>query len=220
MWSTSMIREYLDRVYVGRRDPRIMASLSVEETKRLLRKRMTSFWAAHCFVRASSREWIRRWGWKSDRVRAVHLDVVGSLINFEVLIPPPRGVRFDEELVGIVNLEALSRAPISKLRIPMWGFLRPRFVERIMALMPLAVEWFARYQTAVSCLKQLPRPNFNPDSERSRYCVEYLSGLPDEANRGCCLLHLGHEYPNDYSRSIFDIHHRGLLPKPKDSDYA
>jgi hypothetical protein len=196
-----------------------MAAQHIKTLVRTLERQITDFWEHHCFERSTNHQWLRRWGWKTDRIRVSPQGDLYLIVNFEVLIPPEREEVFDHSLVGLADLSTLAHRPSKDFRFPAFKWLFRHFVERIMSDMPLALEWFSQYNTPQGCLEHLLTPNVNPRSKAFKHCEAYLRSVPAEAANCCCLLKMDYTCPNPYSEAIFDIHHRGPLPEPKDDYY-
>lgn len=196
-----------------------MSSQKIKKLIKSLETEITSFWAKHCFHYVGDHEWLRRWGWKTDRIRINPKGDYNIIINFEVLIPPIPKTNFDFDDVGIINLAVLSNRPGKDFHFPTFSWSYSRFIKRIMSDMPLAVDWFSRYDTPKLCLDHLLTPHVNPNSVGFKYREDFLRSLACDVENCSCLLNFDHEYPNPYSKAIFDIHYRGQLPEPKDEYY-
>jgi len=188
-----------------------MSPADTKKTVKELEPRMEVFLAGQGFVFGRKHEWVRRWGWKTDRVRVYACGEISLIINFEVYIPPKNEVEWIPQHVDIIDLGQIYIDPASTFKFPTFHFSSRKFIDMIIQAMPMGIEWLRNFETVELCLENMLTPNVNPNSPAFRYCEKYLRELPEEANQHCCILNLQQEYPDDCARSMFDAHWHGPL---------
>jgi hypothetical protein len=167
----------------------------------------------YAFVRESKWAWVRRWGWKTDRIRmAIH--GLSLIINCEVFIPPNPDSIFDHSCVGIEDLAQITGGIGNRWSLAGASFRKRKIITSVESAIPKAFEWFERYDTPVGCLAHLLTPHVNPQSREFKYQEEYLRKLQETVVSPCCLTTSPYTFPNDYSRSLFDPKWEGPIPRP------
>lgn len=176
-------------------------------TLNLLAPVIGAFWEERSFVQIDETEWVRRWGWKSDRIRLIP-GAAGAFINLDVLIPPDRSLNekfnasFDSECIASTSLGSLVRQR-ARFVLPLLASRGERVVQDVVRTFPIGLNWLSGYDTRQSCLARLRSPHVNPESEAFKYHERFLVSLPPETDLGACLRESVHWYQNGYSRRIF-----------------
>jgi hypothetical protein len=163
------------------------------------------------FYQCDKNMWIRKWGWKSDLI-IIYKKFSGILINLCVWIPPEVGTdfNFDHEEIDMINLGTYVGLGKAVHDFPgIFGSME-NYRRKIIEDLEKGMKWFDNYATPKLCLEYMQKQSYNREAQGPIYRMKYLNSLPMEIKGQYSYQS---EYPNEYSRALFDLNYKGQLPE-------